>query len=85
MTPQAMHQILTSLEADALVVRRTSTDHRQVRLAALTPAGERVLAKCDVVVDQLERELFTGLSRSEMQRLRQLVEDLTEEVQEILG
>lgn len=73
-TPQAMHQILTSLESKGLVERETSADHGQVRLAALTSSGMRILDECAPVVDALEAEVFAGLSASDRQTLRVLIE-----------
>lgn len=73
-TPQAMHQILTSLEEEGLVVRHTSAEHGQVRLASLTPSGERLLSRCEPTIDDLEEQLFEGLSAAERRTLRQLIE-----------
>jgi DNA-binding MarR family transcriptional regulator len=72
-TPQAMHQILTSLETAGLVVREEAGDHKHVRLASLTGRGQTLLDGCDTAVDGLEDEAFASLSPSERHLLRTLV------------
>lgn len=73
-TPQAMHQILTSLEEAGLVERKTSADHGQVRLAGLTPTGRRLLEECAPTVDTVEAKVFANLSESDRKKLRRLIE-----------
>lgn len=73
-TPQAMHQILTSLDTAGLVVREESEDHKRIRLARLTAGGLELLARCDDVVDALEDQAFSNLSSSDRRVLRTLVE-----------
>lgn len=73
-TPQAMHQILRSLETKGLVEREKSAEHGQIRLASLTPSGLRMLERCDPSVDELEDEVFAHLSENDRKALRKLLE-----------
>ena len=67
-TPQSMNEVLARL-VDRGYVRRRPTSGRAIRLE-LTPAGSRVLARCERAVDEVEREMIGGFGAAEVTSLR---------------
>jgi DNA-binding MarR family transcriptional regulator len=70
MSPQAMGEVIEALESKGLVKRRQHPDHRRVFPAALTAKGRKVLAACDLLVDDMEAEMLNGLSGGGRRDLR---------------
>jgi DNA-binding MarR family transcriptional regulator len=70
MSPQAMSEVILALEGKGLVKRTQDPNHRRVYPATLTARGKKVLAACDVRVDELETEMLAGLSASDRRGLR---------------
>jgi DNA-binding MarR family transcriptional regulator len=63
-TPQSMIEVLTSLEAERLVVRATDPRHARIRRARLTAAGTRLVGRADTAVAALEEEVLAGVPAS---------------------
>lgn len=61
-SPQAMNEVLRSLEARGLAERNPSPAHARVQPARLTPRGVDVLAACESAVDAMENDLFAGIA-----------------------
>ena len=64
-TPQAMHQLVASMERDGLIQRRPDEVNRRILRAWLTGRGADVLRACHVVVDGLEARMLSALSLAE--------------------
>jgi DNA-binding MarR family transcriptional regulator len=61
MTPQSMNEVIDALERKRLIERSPHPNHRRKLPAALTAEGRRVLAACEVAVDELEDTMLAGL------------------------
>ena len=57
-SPQAMNQVLQSLDARKLIERKPSDSHGSVLNVFLTPAGRETLDLCDAAVDTLEKTML---------------------------
>jgi DNA-binding MarR family transcriptional regulator len=64
-TPQAMHQLVASMERDGLIRRRPDEANRRILRAWLTEHGADVLLTCHEVVDGLEARMLSALSYAE--------------------
>ena len=64
-TPQAMHQLIASMERDRLIERRPDEANRRILRAWLTERGAEVLASCHSVVDGLEERMLSALTSDE--------------------
>ena len=64
-TPQAMNQLVAALEARQLLAREADPHHRRILRAYLTPAGHRLLAQCDAVIDEAEQAMLRDLTAAE--------------------
>ena len=58
-SPQAMHQVITSLEDRGLLERTPSTSHGSVLDTFLTRSGRALLDRCDAAVDIMEESMLT--------------------------
>jgi len=67
-TPQTMNEIVAYLEVAGLVERRRGDDARVLR-AALTAAGQELVAVCHQAVAVIEERMVSGLSPRERQQL----------------
>lgn len=72
-TPQAMHELISGLEATGLVERRADPAHRRIRRAVLTPLGEQTLAACLPEMRALERHRVRYLAADERRQLQHLL------------
>jgi DNA-binding MarR family transcriptional regulator len=72
-TPQAMNQVLASLEEKELVSRPAAGEgargHHRARGAKLTPRGRRRVARAQRLVDAIEDRAFAALSGEERRAL----------------
>jgi DNA-binding MarR family transcriptional regulator len=64
-TPQAMHQLIASMERDQLIERRSDPTNRRILRAWLTERGAEVLRSCHRVVDGLEGRMLSALTSDE--------------------
>jgi DNA-binding MarR family transcriptional regulator len=69
-TPQSMSEALALLVDKGYVRRRADPDHGRIIRTELTRAGVRVLERCDLAVDEVERELLGDLDADEVALLR---------------
>lgn len=53
-SPQAMHEMISSLEKRGLLERPPSESHRSMRHTHLTQQGRDLLNRCNVAVDEME-------------------------------
>lgn len=61
-SPQAMHEMISSLERRGLLERAPSESHRSMRQTHLTGSGRELLARCNVAVDEMEEAMLEGVS-----------------------
>src|SRR5437868_3803739 len=78
-TPQSINEVISSLERLRLVVRQEAPDNRRILQINITPAGKRLLASCDKVVDDIEASLFSTLNRRELNTLVDLLQKVLAE------
>jgi DNA-binding MarR family transcriptional regulator len=72
-TPQSMSEVLTLLVDQGYVRRRAEPGHGRVIRTELTKAGSRALERCDLAVDDVEREMLGNLDAAEVTRLRDVL------------
>ncbi|MGD2101122.1 MAG: MarR family transcriptional regulator [Acidimicrobiia bacterium] len=79
-SPQAMHEMISSLERRELLERAPSESHRSIRHTHLTERSRELLERCNVAVDEMEEVMLAGVSsakRTEMiEILRQAIRNL---------
>lgn len=64
-TPQAMHQLVASMERDGLIERRADEANRRILRAWLTDHGGEVLMSCHAAVDAVENRMVSALTPDE--------------------
>ncbi|GAA4696498.1 MarR family transcriptional regulator [Pseudonocardia yuanmonensis] len=64
-TPQAMHQLIATMERDRLIERRPDEANRRILRAWLTEHGVRLLKECHRVVDDVEERMLSSLTPEE--------------------
>jgi len=82
-TPQAMNQVLASLEEKGLVRRQAAPGqdargHHRARGATLTAEGARRIRQCDAVVQEIEDLSFATIAPAERAALASLLRAGTE-------
>lgn len=60
-SPQAMNEVVQSLEAQKLITRRPDPSHGRIVQLTLTPRGLQALRNCDVAVRALETIMLADL------------------------
>jgi DNA-binding MarR family transcriptional regulator len=87
LSPQTMSEIITGLERDGLLERRSSGG--RIRRVYLTPAGASRLTSAFSAAAAVERRMLAGLSAKDQDKLRDLifrcVAELTERPAERAG
>jgi DNA-binding MarR family transcriptional regulator len=73
-TPQAMNQLVTSLERDGFVERRPDATNRKILRMWLTERGKQVLAPCHRAVDDLEQQMLAPLTATQVREFRRTLE-----------
>ena len=61
-SPQAMHEMISSLESRGLIARPPSESHRSMRHTHLTKRGRDLLERCNVAVDEMEELMLAGVA-----------------------
>lgn len=69
-SPQAGNEMVKILERKGLITRTPDARNRHIRRINLTSAGEAVLLRCDVLIDQLETRMLDPLRPAEVSALR---------------
>lgn len=59
--PQTMHEMVLSLEKRGVIAREPQEGNKRILLARLTDSGRTLLAQCNPLVLEIERELLAGL------------------------
>lgn len=61
-TPQAMNEVIASLEGAGLVKRQVDHNHRRVLRASITAKGRRTFQRVDDEIAELEEQMLSGVS-----------------------
>lgn len=69
-TPQAMNEVVQTLEAQKLVTRRPDPSHGRIVQLTLTAKGTELLQTCDGAVRALEKSMLVDFSESARETLR---------------
>jgi DNA-binding MarR family transcriptional regulator len=72
-SPQAMHEMISSLEARDLLERAPSASHRSVRHTHLTEKGRELLARCDAAVDEMEEVMLVNIPQTKRAEVTSLL------------
>jgi DNA-binding MarR family transcriptional regulator len=67
--PQSMTKVINALVERGLIKRTPDANHGRILRTEITPQGHELLAACDAAVDEMERTMLTGLTRSQQGRL----------------
>ena len=73
-TPQAMNQLVISLERRGLLERSPDENHSRILRARLSKRGRALVEQCDLATQHVEKQLLAGLSRSDVATLRHLLQ-----------
>jgi DNA-binding MarR family transcriptional regulator len=73
-TPQAMNQLVATLERDGLIHREPDPANRKILRASLTDRGRAALAASHAAVDELERRMLAGFTPEQEQEFRAALE-----------
>jgi DNA-binding MarR family transcriptional regulator len=73
-TPQAMNQLVATLERDGLIHREPDASNRKILRASLTDAGRTTLTACHAAVDELERRMVAGFTSEQEREFRAALE-----------
>ena len=73
-TPQAMNQLVATLERDGLIEREPDPDNRRVLRARLTSLGRDVVSACNAAVDTLEGRMLADFTQAEIRAFRRLLD-----------
>jgi DNA-binding MarR family transcriptional regulator len=65
MTPQAMSEVIDALQHKGLIRRNPHPNHSRTLPASLTAKGRRVLAACELAVDEMEDHMLADLAPRE--------------------
>ena len=63
-TPQAMNEVVASLEEAKLIKREVDLNHKRILRARLTARGNRIFERLDAEIGDLEEQMLAGLSDS---------------------
>jgi DNA-binding MarR family transcriptional regulator len=69
-TPQAMNEVVQTLEAQKLVTRRQDPSHGRIVQFTLTARGLDTLRECDAAVRTLEQSMLAPLTDAGRESLR---------------
>jgi DNA-binding MarR family transcriptional regulator len=69
-TPQAMNQLVATLERDDLIRREPDEVNRRILRATLTDRGRERLAACHQAVDELERRMLADFTPEQEREFR---------------
>jgi DNA-binding MarR family transcriptional regulator len=71
--PQSMTEIVASLQKKKLIARSKSLAHGRILNIHPTAAGTRMLDRCNLAVDRLERTVFADFDAGEVAQFRDLL------------
>ena len=72
-TPQSAQAMMARAVKHGWVVRGKSAENDRVVTARLTPAGERLIAHADAVMDRLEGEVWAGVPFADLRAMNEIL------------
>lgn len=78
--PAALTRILDLLEKKGLVKRMNSDEDRRSFIVELTVDGSRLVQKMTPVVQSIRKKAIRGISTTDQEKLKQLMEKMTENI-----
>jgi len=72
--PQSMTEIVASLQKKKLIARSKSLAHGRILNIRLTAAGDRMLDRCNLAVDRLERAVFADFGAADLAQFREFLD-----------
>ena len=79
-TPQTMNEVVAGLEKMGLLSRSEDPANRRILSVRLTDAGQKLVVKCEGMVDRLEAEAFGVMSKTELKNLRNSLRAVLDDV-----
>ena len=73
-TPQAMNQLVATLEREGLIRREPDPANRKILRVSLTDRGRSTLAACHGAVDELENRMLAGFTAEQVHEFRTALE-----------
>ncbi|WP_316365600.1 MarR family winged helix-turn-helix transcriptional regulator [Candidatus Thiodiazotropha sp. CDECU1] len=68
-SPQAANELIKGMEKNGWIIRKPDPNHGRIIHISLTSEGKRLLARCNQVISQLERQMLHGLNDKEIKAL----------------
>ncbi|GAA2709710.1 MarR family winged helix-turn-helix transcriptional regulator [Micromonospora olivasterospora] len=68
-SPQAMIQVLASLQADGLITRSPSGENQRILETRLTDKGREIAERCDRIADEIENRMLAGVPQKDRKAL----------------
>lgn len=81
-TPQAMGQVLTTLEEAGLLTRTEDPANRRVLLVNLTAAGRSLVRVCDAEMKLIEQAAFAGIDPKTLAAMRSGLQTVVTQLRE---
>ena len=73
-TPQAMNQLVSSLERDGHILREPDPANRRILRASLSDRGRSTLQSCHAAVDALEQQMLSDFTLDQIQEFREALQ-----------
>ena len=73
MTPQAMNEVVGTMQRKALLKKNTDPNHKRILRIQLTEKGQKTLQQCNDVMDSLEADLLAGFGVEEVDFFRNFI------------
>ncbi|MBX9758400.1 MAG: MarR family transcriptional regulator [Beijerinckiaceae bacterium] len=70
-TPQTMNQVVAGMLKRGLVGRQASEANRRILKMNLTSAGAELLARCEVLADEIELDALATVPARELEQMRE--------------
>lgn len=74
--PQSMNEIIFGLERRGLIERETSARNRRILLIKLTSEGQKLIDRCEALVDEIEADVLSELEPDTLTALRGSLENV---------
>ncbi len=73
MTPQSMNETVSLLQTKDLIIKNADVENKRILRISLTEKGFEILNDCNAAIDEVEKELFSTLTETELDTLRLLI------------
>ena len=70
-TPQTMNQVVAGLLKRGLLAREASEANRRILKMKLSPEGAALLARCEVIADDIELDALASVPPADLDQMRQ--------------